>query len=184
MNVRRIAGFSLLIISLLVAGSLVFAGGGAAQTTQCQPIEERQLCFSEFTVSEETLVLGDDAEFSVTIENNGNASATGAVNLYTASPDNETNVYRVKKVTLEPGETETISRDINASTPGIHGLRFSLVETSTLHLFDTTEIETIEILEEHPKELGGPIDRTEIALVALIGSVLCMLGFGYRQVRN
>lgn len=184
MNVRRTLLYAILVVGILVSGSLVFAGGGASQTSECQPIEDRHLCLDELTVSSEQLVIGEQGEFSVTVVNEGNSSATGELTLNTAGPDNETNAYEVEELTLEPGETKTVSRAINTSTPGTHGLRLWLIEPSTQHVYDVSEIKTIEILEEHPKELGGPIDRTEIALGALLAAVLGMIYLGYRQLNS
>lgn len=184
MNVRRTLWLSMLVVGILVSGSLAFAVGGAGQATQCEPIEDRQLCIDELTVDDDRLVLGEQGEFSVTVVNDGNSSATGTLLLNTAGPDNVTNAYEVTELTLEPGESQTVSKAINASTPGTHGLRLWLIEPSTQHVFDVSEIKTIEILEEHPKELGGPIDRTEIALGALLAAVLGMLFVGYRQFNS
>lgn len=182
MNGRGLSLILLLAFGLLIAGVVAFAGGGVAQSTQCQPIEDRHLCLDEVTVEADQLVLGEQGEFSVTVRNEGNSTATGVVLLDTASPDNETNTYEVEELTLEPGASQTVSRDINASTPGTHGIRLWLIEPSTQHVYDVSEIKYLEVLEEHPKELGGPIDRTEIALGALLAAVLGMLALGYRQL--
>jgi DUF971 family protein len=183
MHSRWVVGLTVLAVVLSV-GSVGLVGTSAGQAAQCQPIEDRQLCLTEFTVSEAYLLQGSQGDFSVTVENTGNESATGVVLLRTASPANETNVYRVQQVTLDPGETETLSRSINATTLGTHGLRLSVVDPPTQRTYDWSEIQTIEVREDHPKQLGGPIDRTEIALVALLGSLCCLLGFGYRQLRS
>lgn len=184
MNVRRAVGIFLLTFLIIGAGSVAFAGGGAGQSTQCQPINDRHLCIDDVTVGDERLVLGEQTEFSVTVRNEGNSSATGRLLLDTASPGNETNTYEVGDLTLSPGESRTVSRTINASTPGTHGIRLWLIDPSTQHLFDTSEIKYIEVLEEPPAELGGPIDRTEIALGALVVAVLSMILLGYRQFNS
>lgn len=104
--------------------------------------------------------------------------------MHTASPENETDVFELEETTLEPGEEHSFSQELNASTPGTHGLRLTLTEPSTRHVFDVSEIKTVEVLAEHPKRLGGPIDRSEIALGALVVSLLGILGLGYRKLRS
>lgn len=170
-----------MVLSLLVVGVLAPAAAGASQ---CQPIEDRQLCIADLSVSADQVVIGEQAAFEATIENAGNESATGAVMLHTASPENETAVYRLERVTLAPGATTTVSRAINASTPGTHGLRISLTDPETGQVYDVSAIETVDILASHPAGLGGPIDRAEIALGALLLSLLGLLGLGYRQYRS
>ena len=170
---------------ILVAGLLLvlvlgvpFFGAGASATEQCQSVEEQRICIEDVSLPEDPFVLGEQGEFSVTLANTGNQSAMGTVMLYTASPENETSAYRVESISLRPGDQTTVSRAINASTAGTHGLRFAVVEPQSQAVYDISSVHTIEILEEHPKQLGGPIDRTEIALVALLGSLCCLLGFG------
>jgi len=184
MKSKRIVTVALLGVLALSFGILGAAGTGAGQATDCQPNEDRQLCIEDFTVSEERIVTGETGEFTITVENNGTATATGRLLLHTSSPENETNVYRFEQLTLEAGEEHTISRKINATTPGTHGLRLTLSEPSTQHVFDVSTIKTVEVLAEHPEQLGGPIDRTEIALGALIASLIGILGLGYRMLRT
>ena len=169
---------------LVLGGLFTGAGIGAAQSTQCQPIEDRQVCITDFSISDDQLVLGERGQFSVTLTNNGTGSVAGTFFLHTAGPTNNSSAYQLKGIEIDEGESTTITREINASTPGIHGFRITFVETETGHVFDVSEIKTIEVLKAHPKELGGPIDRTEIALGALFAAVLGMVFMGYRQFRS
>lgn len=184
MNANRIVTVAFLGILVLSFGILGVAGAGASQANSCQPNGDRQLCISDFTVSNDQIVVGERSEFTITVRNNGSAPATGLLLLHTASPDNVTNVYRFEQFTLEPGEEHTVTRAINATTPGTHGLRLTLSEPSTEHVFDVSTIKTVEVLADHPNQLGGPIDRTEIALGALVVSLIGILGLGYRMFRR
>lgn len=184
MTITRTVPVVLLGTLLVVTGMLGFVGTGASQATQCQPVEDRQLCIESFSLSDDRIVVTEQGEFSVTVVNEGNVSTTGTVMLHTASPENETDVYQLDAVSLEPGGEQTLTRTINASTPGTHALRVTLSEASSRHVFDVSEIKTIEVLEDHPKELGGPIDRTEIALGALVGAVVGLLLLGYRELNS
>lgn len=168
-------------VFLVLGGLFVFSGIGATQTSQCQPIEDRQVCITDFSLAEDRLLVGDQGEFSVTLENNGSEPVTGALVLHTAGPENNTSAYQLTDIELDAGDSQTITRKINATTPGVHGFQMTVVESETRHVFAVSEIKTIEILEEHPTELGGPIDRTEIALGALIAALLGMIFMGYRQ---
>lgn len=165
----------------------VAVGGVAAQGTttamqSCQPVDDKQLCIEEFDTPDEPLVVGEHGEFSVTVTNDGEVPASGMVLLHTANPENNTSSYRLDEITLGPGESETLSRPINATTPGTHGLRISVHDAETGDTYDISEIATVEILEEPPKRLGGPIDRTEIALGALIVALGGIFAMGYRYV--
>lgn len=153
--------------ALLVLGGLfVFPGVAGAQPSDCQPIEDRQVCITDFSLSDDQLVIDEQGQFSVTLTNNGTETVSGTLLLHIAGPANNTTAYQLTDIEIGDGEQETISREINASTPGVHGVRVTFVETETRHVFDLSEIKTVEVLE-HPNELGGPIDRTEIALGAL-----------------
>lgn len=168
---------------LVAVATLLGAGFGAAASVECQPIEDRQLCITGFSVPEHALLVGQEEEdaFAVTVTNPDQESVTGVVMLYTASPENETNTYQMAEVTLAPGEERTLSRSINASTAGAHGLRVSVMDPESQEQFDISEVKTVEVREEPAPRLGGPIDRTEIALGALVLSVMGIMGLGYRQ---
>jgi hypothetical protein len=181
MRFRNRSSLAFLAVLLALLGLAVAPGIGATQASQCQPIEDRQVCITDFSLSDDQLVVGERGEFSVTLSNNGSGSVTGTLFVHTAGPSNETSAYRLTGIQINQGEQRTITRGINATTPGVHGFRMTVVESGTGHVFDVSEIKTIEILEDHPKELGGPIDRTELALGALVAAVLGMIALGYRQ---
>lgn len=181
MNSRRVLGSVVAVgLALLLTASMM-AGVGLAAEEECESATDATLCIDDLSVSENELLVGDEAEFTVTITNHGEETATGVLLLYTAGPDNETDAYQMDRVTLDTGESESFTQAINASTPGAHGLRIALVDPTTGEQYDTSEIRTVEVREEAPAELGGPIDKTEIALVALVASILGMVGLGYRE---
>lgn len=184
MTTRRALGFVLVVG--LVAALVVSIGAapGVAASEDCETDVDRTLCIEEFAVSDEELVVGDTTEFTATVTNPGAETTTGVVLLYTAGPDNETNAYQLDRVTLEPNETRTISRAINASTPGTHTLQMTILDPATSQQLDASEPRSVEVYESTPARLGGPIDRTEIALVALVGSILGMGAIGYRYLGN
>ena len=169
---------------LLLGGLIVFPGIGATQASTCHPIDDRQVCISDFSVSADRFVVGETGELSLTVTNNGTGPVTGTITLHTAGPENETAAYTLDEITVDEGESTTVSREINATNPGIHGFRVTFVETETRHVFAVSAIKTIEVLEDHPKELGGPIDRTELALGALVGAVGALLLLGYRELNS
>lgn len=172
---------ALLVLILAVGG---VTAQGTTTAMDCQPVDDKKLCIDEFETPDEALVAGEQGEFSVTVTNEGDVPATGMVLLHTASPENETSAYRLNQITLESGESKTLTRPINATTPGTHGLRVSVADAETGSFFDVTDIATVEVLEEPPARLGGPIDRTEIALTVLIVASMGILGMGYRFVKR
>ncbi|MFW6458453.1 MAG: hypothetical protein ACOCY6_03460 [Halodesulfurarchaeum sp.] len=173
----------LVFVMLAVTTLGVGVGTVAGQPSDCEPVDDQQLCIDEFDTPEQ-LVVNESVEFSLTLTNYGNESTTATVYLHTADPNNETADYELEEVTLDPDESTTLSRPIDASTPGVHGLRISVVGTESRDVFDVSDIATVEILEEHPPELGGPIDRTEIALGVLVLAMACIAGLGYRIYRR
>ncbi|MFB6109745.1 MAG: hypothetical protein ABEJ60_02570 [Halodesulfurarchaeum sp.] len=168
------------LVLFLLTGAIATGGAGAA-ATDCREVNDQQLCIEELTVPAEYLLTGERGNFSITVTNPGNATATGIVMLHTVSPGNTTNVYRVDRVRLAPGERITLTRGLNASTVGVHGLRATIVEPETRRRYDVSGVETVRVREEPPTRLGGPIDRTEIALAALVGALSVLIGLGYRQ---
>ena len=177
--------YGLFVIGLsVVLIAAVASGVGLSATEGCETGQETTLCIDELTLSDDELVAGTEGQFSLTVTNYGEDTRTGILRLYTAGPDNETNVYNMQQVTLKPETSKTVTRPINASTPGTHGLRVTLVDPMSGERYDTSEIKTLEVREEPPAELGGPIDKTEIALVALVGSLIGLGVLGYRQLRG
>lgn len=170
-------------LSLAVA-ALAAAGAGATAQDDCRAIDEKQVCVQDVSLSDDELVDGDRGEVSVTVENVGNETVAPAVVLNVVAPDNETGVYQIGQPTVAPGGTAAVSQPLNASTVGTHGLRVQLVDGETRGVYDASEAVTLEVLDEAPRELGGPIDRTEIALAALVLALVGMGALGYRRFRG
>lgn len=183
MTTRRVLGIGVLLTLLVLFLPLTLMGVGTsnAATAECQPINNQQLCIEAFSVSDDTLLTGKQGNLSITMTNPGIQNASGVLMLYHVNPANNTSVFQVDSVEVEPGTSETITQSMNASTVGTHGLRAAIVEPETQQPYDLSEIKTVEVRDEPPAELGGPIDRTEIALVALVGAILGILVLGYRQ---
>ncbi|MDR5656847.1 hypothetical protein RH831_06600 [Halodesulfurarchaeum sp. HSR-GB] len=182
MNTTRVLLIGVIFLGLAASGPLLPTGANAQ--ADCDPIEDRSLCIEAVELSEESLVLGEQGEFTVTVRNTGETVTSGTVVLHTASPENETESYEVETVSIDPGQEASVSRAINASTVGTHGLRFTVLDAETREPADVSDVHTIEVLESHPAELGGPIDRTELALVAFLGAILSLVGLGYRMVQS
>ena len=174
------------LVFIVVIISPLAMGIGLAADSGYQQVENPDLQISEFTVTKDTVVVGDRIEegFSVTVTNNGSSNTTAVLMVYTANEENQTDSYRVPEFAIGPGESHTITRPLNASTPGTHGLRVAMVDPVTQQQYDVSDIKTVKVYEEPPKRVGGPIDRSEIALGALIASVLGMVGLVYHQYRN
>lgn len=180
---RTLDGLVVIGIAVFVVVTMV-SGVGLAASEDCEAGAETTICIDDLTVSDDYLIMGEKGEFSLTITNHAEETKTVVPLLYTAGPDNETDAYQMEEVTLEPGASETVTQPIDATTPGTHGLRITLVDPATGERYDTSEIKTLEVREEAPAELGGPIDKTEIALVALVGSLLGLVALGYRQLQG
>jgi hypothetical protein len=170
----------------LVALSLAPAVGLAQESSQeCESIDGSQVCIQEASITSDTLRTGDSAELTVTVKNAGDDEATFFVALVVSSPNNETQSFFLKRdgdeqVTLAPGETATFDQPVDPSTPGTHALQFRTVTPDREGAYDASEIITVEV--QQPKTgLGGRIDRSEIALVALLGSLAVLGGLAYRQ---
>ena len=143
---------------------------------------ESELCIQAFDVADDSLVVEESTSFSVTVQNTGSETATGVVLLHTAGPDDETNAYQMNRLTLEPNASETLTRDINATTPGEHVLQISVIDPTTSERVAVSERRRVTIHAEPPARLGGPIDRTELAVVALVGSLAGIGLLGSRQL--
>ncbi|MFB6134977.1 MAG: hypothetical protein ABEJ55_08310, partial [Halanaeroarchaeum sp.] len=155
----------------------------SAATSDCQSIDNQQLCIEKFSVSEETLLTGEQGNLTITMTNPGIQNASGILVLYHVTPANNTSVCPVQRLELAPESSRTINQSLNASTVGTHGLRAAVVDPETMKFYDRSEILTVEVREEPAPGLGGPIDKVEMSLAALIASIAVIIGLGYRQFR-
>lgn len=166
----------------LVAASFgaVSLASGVSADADCSAIEDRQVCIQGFSAPETLLIGGENGTVSITAENVGSTEAGVLVVLNTRDPNNETGSFALAEPTLAPGESTTITQSLNATTPGTHGLRAVLVDAATNEQYDTSESVFLDVRSEPAPGLGGPIDRTEIALVALLAAIVGMVGLGVR----
>jgi|GEM_PF-1298112 len=174
-------GVAVVVVAAVLA---LTATGGVAAQEACRTIDGTQVCVESASLSDDWLVVGDRGEVSATVENTGNATASPLVILTVGSPNNETGVYRIGQPTLDPGESTTVSQPLDANTTGTHTFRIQTAHGASQQVYDTSESLTLDVREEPPTELGGPIDRTEIALVALALTLVGMVALGYRQLRD
>lgn len=155
----------------------------AAGTPSCSTVDGQKVCITDVSVSAEELSPDESGEVSVTIRNEGNQTTKFRVQLVVASPDNETTALELDRPeadrTLDPGESVTFTQPIDPETVGTHALQFRLVTPDRQSRFDATDPVTIQVTEPDVG-LGGRIDRTELALGALIGALVVMgyLAFG------
>lgn len=184
MTRRRVLGTALLfaLLALFLPLSIVGAGTGSAATSECQTIDNQQLCIEEVTVSDDTLLTGEQGNLTITMTNPGMQNASGTLLLYHVNPANNTSVFQVERLELEPESEQTVTQSMNASTVGTHGLRAAVVDPETRDYYDLSEIKTIEVRDEPAPGLGGPIDKVELSLGALIVSLAVIFGLGYRQL--
>lgn len=172
-----VRGAVVLFIAALLVGPAV-GGTAGAQAAPCQANGSQQVCLTEASLDGETLTAGESTELSVTVENTGEERATAIVVLNVVSPDNETNSYELRKRSLEPGETLTVTQSVDASTPGDHGLQVVVYGDGYAHQYDASEPMSVTVERQG---LGGGIDTPEYALAALIGSVAVIGGIGYSR---
>jgi hypothetical protein len=161
----------------------VSLASGASADADCSAVEDRQVCLQEFSAPETLLIDGENGTVSITAENVGSVEAGVLVVLNTRDPNNETSSFALAEETLAPGESTTVTQPLNATTPGTHGLRAVLVDTSTNRQYDTSESVFLDVRSEPAPGLGGPIDRTEIALVAFLAAIVGMVALGMRLRR-
>ena len=184
MRFRRgaVLGFVVVLAVTLLVGTMSPASGAAAES-ECQPVENRQVCLQDFSAPESLLIGGENGSISVTVENVGSVEAEALVVLNTNDPNNQTASFPLARPTLAPGESQTIEQPLNATTPGSHGLRVIVVDSATGQQYDTSETVGLEVRSEPEPGLGGPIDRVEIALVALVAALVGIVALGLR-IRN
>lgn len=159
------------VVGLVTVAALAAPVAG---TDACEAVDGQQVCITEIGVSSDQLTQGDEGELSVTITNDGNQTTTFRLILAVASPNNETNAIELSRPaaqrTLEPGESQTFTQPLSPETPGTHALELRLVTDDRQQRFDASDPITVEVVEPSAG-LGGPIDRAEFALAALVGAV-------------
>ena len=167
-------------VVLFIAASLVGPAVGAAGATQasCQANGAQQLCLTDVSLDKTTMAAGESAHLSVTVENVGDARATGVVVLNVASPNNETDSYELRSRSLDTGETYTFTQSVDASTPGTHAMQVIVYSDGFSHRYDASEPMTVTVERQG---LGGAIDAPEYALAALVVAVGVVAGMVYRR---
>ncbi len=158
------------LVAALAAGSVA-----GAEDTPCEADGEKKFCLTEVSLSTESMTAGQSATLDVTVRNEGNATANATVVLNTVDPNNVTQSYNLREQRLEPGEEVSLSQQLDATTPGMHGMQVLVFGDSIGHRYDASAAKTLSVEEQTPG-LGGPLDRAEFALVALLGSI-GVLGF-------
>ncbi|MFC7136504.1 hypothetical protein ACFQRB_08190 [Halobaculum litoreum] len=98
--------------------------------------------------------------------------------LNVASPDNETDSYELRKRSLAPGETLTVTQAVDATTVGSHAMQVLVYSDGYAHRYDASEPMTVAV---EAKGLGGPIDAPDYALAALVASVGVLGAIVYRR---
>ncbi|UIP00880.1 hypothetical protein Hbl1158_05855 [Halobaculum sp. CBA1158] len=178
MGARRsvIIGAVVLFVAALLVGPAVGAAG--AQSGSCEADGAAQLCLTEASLGSDELTAGESTTLTATVENVGDERATAVVVLNVAGPDNETDSLEIRRESIPPGETLTVTKTVDASTPGTHAMQVLVYNDDLAHRYDASEPWTVEVNEQG---LGGGIDTPEYALAALIGSLAVLGGLVYRQ---
>ncbi|MCU4717141.1 COG1361 family protein [Halapricum hydrolyticum] len=177
MDTRR----TLVLLLALSAIGLVAHGTIAQPGQDCQPVDDRQVCIQDASAPDTLIINGDNEDLSITIENVGSTNSTAIVMLDVERPDNSTARYQLEEPTLAPGETATVTQPLNATTEGTHLLQVAVVDDQSLQIYETKTL-SVEVRTEPAPGLGGPIDRVEIALAALIVALLGIAALAYRTV--
>ncbi|SHG55111.1 CARDB domain-containing protein [Halobaculum gomorrense] len=172
-----VRGAVVLFIAALFVGPAV-GGTAGAQASSCQANGNQQVCLTDASLGSTTVTAGESTELSLTVENVGDERATAVVVLNVASPDNETNSYELRKRSLAPGETLTVTQSIDASTPGTHAMQAIVYGDGYAHRYDASEPMQVTVERQG---LGGSIDAPEYALAALFGSIAVVTGMAYRR---
>lgn len=158
-------------LALSAAGPALAADGDACTGAD-------GVCLGDVTLSTDRLVAGETATLDATVHNAGDDAANVTVVLNTAGPDDATDSYTLRRTSLGPGETATLSQSLDASTPGTHGLQLVVYDGSLSRQYDTSTARTLTV---EARGLGGSLDRSEYALGALVGSLAVVGGIGYRR---
>lgn len=168
------------VIALVVTALLLGPAVGAVGATQesCQANGSQQVCLTDASLDATTLASGESTQLSVTVENVGEERATAIVVLNVASPDNETDSYELRRQSLGPGETLSLTQSVDASTPGPHAMQVIVYGDGLGHRYDASAAMTVTVERQG---LGGSFDTPEYALAALVGAVAVMGGIVYRR---
>lgn len=172
-----VRGGVVLFIAALLVGSVV-GGTAGAQASSCQADGTQQVCLTDASLGAATVTEGESTELSVTVENVGDERATAVVVLNVAGPDNETNSYELRKRSLAPEETLTVTQSVDASTPGTHAMQAVVYGDGYAHRYDASEPMQVTVERQG---LGGGGDTPEYALAALLGALSVIGGLAYRR---
>lgn len=181
---RRVAFISALGMVLAVVIAISAGGAPTQSVEECQSIENKQVCIEEVS-GPDSLVVGERGNISITLDNRGSEDATSVLMLYIERPNTNTSEQiEIGRPSIQAGETATVTQTLNASTPGTHRIQFGAIDQETIQRYHLSEVTTIEVRTEPATGLGGPIDRTEIALGLFVLSLVGMSAVGYRWYRS
>lgn len=177
MNVRTWVGV-VSVVGCVVMLSLTGVASPQGQSVECQSVGETQVCIEEFDVQKNTLLVGEETEFVLTLDNVGERNATTNVVMFHDQPgDLEPRVIDFGELRVGAGETRTVRQGLNASTVGTHRIQIEVLEADTLQSYHRSAPETLEIREELPA-----IDRATVAMTVLLLALAGLALLGYREL--
>jgi hypothetical protein len=130
----------LLILILIVSVFVVPVSTVAQSETECDPIQETEICIQEVSLSKTTVNVGNNTNIHLTIRNVGSSTGDAAILLGIRQPEGGYDHYRVEEVhNLESGQEQTVSMTVPFGEPaGIHELNIMVFDQAEQHLYDST----------------------------------------------
>lgn len=165
------------ILFLLIVISFIPATTAAQPATECNPIQETEICIQDISLSKTTVDVGNRTEITLTVQNAGNQTGDAAVLLGIRQPENGHDYYRVEEIhNLESGGTQTVSIPLPFGEPvGVHELNVMVFDQAEQHLYDASgyyQKVTVEQSDSSFNPVGwfnslGTIAQSALAIITL-----------------
>jgi hypothetical protein len=171
-----------IVLFLLLVISFIPATTAAQSGTECNPIQETEICIQEVSLSKTTVDVGNRTEIILKVQNIGNQTGDAAILLGIRQPEGGYDYNRVEEIhNLESGGTQTVSIPLPFSEPvGVHELNVMIFDQAEQHLYDSSgyyQKVTVEQGDSSFDPVGwfislGTIAQSTLAIISLVFFVL------------
>lgn len=167
-----------IIFLLILIIPFISATASAQPETECNPIQETEICIQEVSLSKTTVDVGNSTEITLKVQNAGNQTGDAAVLIGIRQPEGEYDHYRVEEIhNLEPGNTQTVTVGLPiGGSVGVHELNVMVFDQPEQHLYDSSGYYQKITVEDDDRSFDpiswfnslGTLAQSALAIITLV----------------